>query len=74
MLDTSDPEHPKLLSVVDLGAGSGPHDIALTEDGKRLIVTDYFRLFTDLRAAIRRSETAHSHAPSGWDARWPTSA
>lgn len=42
MLDTSDPEHPQLLSVVDLGPGSGPHNLALTEDGKRLIVTDYF--------------------------------
>ena len=31
-------------------------------------------LFTDLSAAVRRSETEHSHAPSGWDERWPTSA
>ncbi len=42
MLDTSDLEHPQLLSVLDLGAGSGPHNLALTDDGKRLIVTDYF--------------------------------
>ena len=42
MLDTSDRAHPKLISVVELGAGAGPHDIHLTEDGKKLIVTDYF--------------------------------
>ena len=42
MLDVSDRAHPKLLSVVELGLGAGPHDIDLTEDGKRLVVTDYF--------------------------------
>lgn len=42
MLDVSNRARPKLLSVVELGAGAGPHDIDLTEDGKRLIVTDYF--------------------------------
>jgi selenium binding protein SBP56 len=42
MLDVSDRSHPMLLSVVELGAGAGPHDIDLTEDGKRLVVTDYF--------------------------------
>jgi selenium-binding protein 1 len=42
MLDIADAEQPKLLSLVDLGPGSGPHNIMLTEDGKRLIVTDYF--------------------------------
>ncbi len=42
MLDVSNRAHPKLLSVVNLGFGAGPHDIDLTEDGKRLVVTDYF--------------------------------
>jgi hypothetical protein len=42
MLDTSDLEHPQLLSILDLGRGSGPHNLALTEDGRRLVVTDYF--------------------------------
>ena len=42
MLDVSDRAHPKLLSVVNLGFGAGPHDIDLTEDGRRLVVTDYF--------------------------------
>jgi 56kDa selenium binding protein (SBP56) len=42
MLDVSDPAHPAPLSVISLGAGAGPHDIDLTEDDKRLIVTDYF--------------------------------
>ncbi len=42
MLDTSDPEEPKLLKVLDLGADSGPHYLRLTGDEKRLVVTDYF--------------------------------
>ena len=42
MFDTSDPEQPKILKVLDLGANSGPHYLALTEDEKRLVVTDYF--------------------------------
>ena len=42
MLDTSDPERPLLLKVLDLGEGSGPHYIALTRDEKRLVITDYF--------------------------------
>lgn len=31
-------------------------------------------LFTDLSAVVRRSESEHSYAPSGWDEQWPTSA
>jgi hypothetical protein len=42
MFDTSDPEYPALLSVVDLGLGSGPHYLALTRDERRLVVSDYF--------------------------------
>lgn len=42
MFDTSDPEHPALLSVLDLGIGSGPHYLALTRDERRLVVSDYF--------------------------------
>jgi len=42
MLDTSDPEHPSLLSVLDLGANAGPHYLALTRDERRLVVSDYF--------------------------------
>jgi len=42
MLDTSNPEKPVLLKVLDLGEGSGPHYIALTRDEKRLVITDYF--------------------------------
>jgi selenium-binding protein 1 len=42
MLDTSDPERPALLKVLDLGKDSGPHYIALTRDEKRLVITDYF--------------------------------
>jgi hypothetical protein len=42
MLDTSEPERPKLLTVVDLGPASGPHYLALTPDERRLVVSDYF--------------------------------
>src|SRR5206468_10224710 len=42
MFDTSDPEHPALLSVLDLGGESGPHYLALTRDERRLVVSDYF--------------------------------
>jgi selenium-binding protein 1 len=42
MIDTSDPERPSLLKVLDLGPDSGPHYIALTRDEKRLVITDYF--------------------------------
>jgi selenium-binding protein 1 len=42
MLDIANPEKPFVLSTVDLGTGAQPHDIDLTHDDKRLIVTDYF--------------------------------
>jgi selenium-binding protein 1 len=42
MFDTSDPDDPVLLSVINLGAGSGPHYLALTRDERRLVVSDYF--------------------------------
>jgi selenium-binding protein 1 len=42
MFDTSDPNDPRVLKVLDLGSASGPHYIALTENEKRLVITDYF--------------------------------
>ena len=42
MFDTSNPEKPRVLKVLDLGANSGPHYIALTPDERRLVVSDYF--------------------------------
>jgi selenium-binding protein 1 len=42
MFDTSKPKSPKLLKVLDLGTGSGPHYLALTRDEKRLVISDYF--------------------------------
>jgi 56kDa selenium binding protein (SBP56) len=42
MLDVSDPEHPVQTGIVNLGLDAGPHMIALTDDDKRLVVSDYF--------------------------------
>lgn len=42
MLDTTNRARLKQIASVDLGAGAGPHNIMLTADSKRLIVTDYF--------------------------------
>ena len=42
MLDISDPTHPVQASIVNLGIDAGPHMVALTDDDKRLVVSDYF--------------------------------
>jgi selenium-binding protein 1 len=42
LLDISNPEAFVQKAVVDLGVDAGPHDIDLTEDDSRLVVTDYF--------------------------------
>jgi selenium-binding protein 1 len=42
MFDTSKPDAPTVLKVLELGAHAGPHYIALTGDERRLVITDYF--------------------------------
>jgi len=42
MLDVSNPEAPFQTGIVNLGLNAGPHAIALTDDDKRLVVSDYF--------------------------------
>ena len=42
MLDTSLPEHPRPLSVVNLGLNAGTHSVELSPDERRLVVSDYF--------------------------------
>ena len=42
MFDISNPEHPTLIKALDLGPSSGPHYIALTNDERRLVISDYF--------------------------------
>ena len=42
LLDITDRTHARVLSSVDLGPGSAPHDLMLTHDQKRVVVTDYF--------------------------------
>ena len=36
------PEKPSLIKTLNLGRGSGPHYIALTDDEQRLVISDYF--------------------------------
>jgi 56kDa selenium binding protein (SBP56) len=42
MLDTTNRAKLSQVSIVELGKGAGPHVIHLTDDEKRLVVTDYF--------------------------------
>jgi selenium-binding protein 1 len=42
MLDVTDRENPTQIGIVNLGVNAGPHFICLTDDDKRLVVTDYF--------------------------------
>ena len=42
MFNVSNPEQPRVLKVLELGPGSGPHYLALTADEKRLLISDYF--------------------------------
>ena len=42
MFNIARPDQPEVMSVVDLGPDSGPHFLRLTNDEKRLVVTDYF--------------------------------
>jgi hypothetical protein len=42
MFDISDLDEPRVLKVLDLGPGSGPHYITLTPDETRLVISDYF--------------------------------
>jgi selenium-binding protein 1 len=42
MLDTSNPEHPWPLSVVNLGRNAGTHSVELSPDERRVVVSDYF--------------------------------
>jgi selenium-binding protein 1 len=42
MLDITNPQRFKQVSVVSFGEDTGPHSVHLTHDDKRLVVTDYF--------------------------------
>jgi hypothetical protein len=48
MLDTTDRFNLKQLSVVSFGANAGPHNLVLSDDDRRLVVTDYFLNEDDL--------------------------
>ena len=57
--DIVQPEHPKVLSVVDLGPGSGPHYLSLTKDEKRLVVSDYFLVEDLAPGGVVKAEGDH---------------
>src|SRR3954447_19329495 len=61
MLDVSDPEHPFQTGIVNLGMNAGPHAIALSDDDKRLVVSDYF-LNEDNFGKIHFEGDHHVHA------------
>jgi selenium-binding protein 1 len=61
MLDVGDPDHPYQTGIVSLGTEAGPHAIALTDDDKRLVVTDYF-LNEDDFGKIHFEGDHHVHA------------
>src|SRR4029077_10180839 len=42
MLDTTNRSKLEQVTALDLSAGAGPHNLMLTDDDRRLIVTDYF--------------------------------
>jgi selenium-binding protein 1 len=42
MFDIADPAQPRVLRILDLGSGSGPHYLRLSEDERRLVISDYF--------------------------------
>jgi selenium-binding protein 1 len=42
MLDTTDRANLKQLSVVSFGKDTGPHNLLLSSDDNRLVVSDYF--------------------------------
>ena len=61
MLDVSDPEHPFQTGIVSYGMNAGPHSIVLSDDDKRLVVTDYF-LNEDNFGKVHFEGDHHVHA------------
>jgi hypothetical protein len=58
-LDITNRTHPKVLGVVDLGLGSGPHYLQLTRDEKRLVVSDYFLVEDLVPGGVVKAEGDH---------------
>jgi hypothetical protein len=58
-LDISNRTRPKVLGVVDLGLGSGPHYLRLTKDEKRVVVSDYFLVEDLVPGGVVKDEGDH---------------
>jgi hypothetical protein len=59
MFDITRPNRPELLSVVELGRDSGPHYLRLSDDERRLVITDYFLVEDLLPGGIVNVEGDH---------------
>jgi len=59
MFNIARPEHPEVMSVVDLGPSSGLPHLRLTEDEKRLVVTDYFLVKDFAPGGVVHAESDH---------------
>ena len=64
MLDVSNPEHPSRPASSISARMPGPHMIALTDDDKRLVVSDYF-LNEDDFGKIHFEGDHHVHVDKG---------
>jgi hypothetical protein len=56
MFYTSEPTHPTVLDLLDLGPNSCPHYLRLTADEKRLMISDY---------SLKRLHSGRSPVPCG---------
>ncbi|HEV8715089.1 MAG TPA: hypothetical protein VGX03_19945 [Candidatus Binatia bacterium] len=59
MFNVARPEHPRVLSVADLGPGSGPHYLRLTRNERRLVVSDYFLVEDLFPGGVVQAEGDH---------------
>ena len=59
MFNIARPDQPEVLSVADLGPGSGPHSLRLTRNERRLVVSDYFLVEDLFPGGVVQAEGDH---------------